>query len=66
MIEAKTEFAAEYIHDGATWALNFYAKDERDATSKLASIRASLTLVGEIVASAPAESFVVPDQEIAH
>jgi hypothetical protein len=66
MVEADTKFAAEYTHDGARWALNFYAKDEADAISKLGSIRRTLTLLGETVFIGNAESFVVPDKGPAH
>lgn len=66
MDEVATKFTAEYTHDGSCWALNFYAKDEADATRKVASIRATLALLGETVAIVPAELFIVPDQRMAH
>lgn len=46
--KAHTEYVAEYTHRGSTWALNFFAVDDEDAAAKLASLRASASLLGRL------------------
>lgn len=52
---AHTEYCAEYTHDGARWALNFFAADDADAERKLQSIKQSLILGGRLAASIPSD-----------
>jgi len=47
-MEADIEYAAEYKHNGDTWALNFFAANNEDASAKLQSIKTGLVLLGEI------------------
>lgn len=46
--DPKREFIANYVHAGHDWTLTFYAADPADAERKIASIRRTLTLDGEL------------------
>lgn len=55
-MEADIEYAAEYEHEGSTWALNFFAKNVEDATAKIRSIKTGVVLLGEIAGVIAANS----------
>lgn len=53
--EDYTEYAFEYEHDGKTWGLTLFAKDQADAIMKLKSLQ-SATYSGEVFCSIPQDS----------
>jgi hypothetical protein len=46
-------FLAEYVIDGSTFAINFFAYDFADAELRVSSMREGLTLAGQIFAEVP-------------
>jgi hypothetical protein len=62
MKEATNEYAAEYEHGGSKWALNFFARDSEDAAAKIANLRATVQLVGQIASRVPCQS--IPPQYV--
>ncbi|TBC12711.1 hypothetical protein [Rhizobium ruizarguesonis] len=46
-------FFAEYQIDGGTFGINFFAYDFADAELRVSSMRASLTVAGQIYAEVP-------------
>lgn len=55
MDEADKQFAVEYEHGGARWALNIYAADAQDAAAKLRAIQATAVLLGEVFFTSAAD-----------
>jgi hypothetical protein len=45
MDKASREYWAELHHDGATWCLSLFSKDEANALAKFVSMKASLCLI---------------------
>lgn len=46
-------FLAEYAIEGGTFAINFFAYDFADAEQRVAEMRSSLVLAGQIYAEVP-------------
>ena len=50
------EYCGEYLHNGKIWALNIFADDDQDARKRLASIRDSFVILGELESIVPFDS----------
>lgn len=53
MSNATVNYAVEFEHDGAKWALNIFANDWADAKRKLESLKSSAVLLGEVAETIP-------------
>ena len=42
------EYCGEYVHDGATWALNIFAENEADAEKRAEEIQSSFRVLGKL------------------
>lgn len=50
-------FAVDWEHDGRHWTAEIYAYDQADAEARVASMRASLTVAGQVVAKGDAPAW---------